>query len=397
MVIGVSLGLLLLQGPVSDSLRLGDALEFARGHRGVTELARAAVEESRAGIRLARALPNPTAAYGYAESPPRHTVTLDQPLDWLLRRGPDVSAARAQVARSTADSVGASAALATDVRQAFFRALGAMRLRELSQVQLATADSVTRIAERRLAHGDIPAIEHDRLRMEAAQARQALSRARAAEAEAGFTLARAIGWPDNQPLPSPVGSLSDGLDQLARDRPIIEELPQLRSARADSAAAAAELRSARAGRIPLPSIQVGAQWDDPTDPRRPPLLLAGISLPLPLWNQGGAATARAEARLRKATAAALEIRLETHRQVAAALVELEEARNRALIARDSLLPGAGRLREKAVQAYAVGETGVVPLLEALRAEREIAIQSVEDLVVYQDALATWMSFAGKSE
>ena len=151
-MIAASLGLLLLQGPISDSLGLMDALGYARAHRRAVASAGALVEESRAGVRQAHALPNPMGAYGYSDSPPRHTLTVEQPLDWLLRRGPEVAAARAQVARSAADSAGAGAALAAEVRQAFFRVLGAIRTRELSAVQLATARSVVRMAARRLAH-----------------------------------------------------------------------------------------------------------------------------------------------------------------------------------------------------------------------------------------------------
>jgi hypothetical protein len=80
--------------------------------------------------------------------------------------------------------------------------------------------------------------------------------------------------------------------------------------------------------------------------------------------------------------------------VAEATTRRREAATRARIARDSLLPSATRLRERATAAYRAGETGVVPVLDALRSEREIALGAILDLLAYQDAVTEWNRLLG---
>jgi hypothetical protein len=45
----------------------------------------------------------------------------------------------------------------------------------------------------------------------------------------------------------------------------------------------------------------------------------------------------------------------------------------------------------------LGQTGVLPLLEAFRVEREIVVSAMTDLVAYQEALAEWNSLTGSTE
>lgn len=392
------LGVLLLvaaQHPAADSLRLTDAIASARARRGAVVVAGAAVDEARAGLRDARALPNPTGAYTWNTDTPRQTATVQQPLDWLFRRGPSLGAAHAEVDRAEAERAQTARALELEVRHAYYAALAATEVRRLVEAQAAVADSLVGIAERRLASGDIPEAERDRLRLERIQALQALSRARADEAAALAALAAAVAWPGGAALPPLSGTLQDGLDLTPPVAPSIDDLPAVRGAIADSTAAAARLRVAQWGRLPLPDLELGRQWDDPGAPVRD-LWVVGVSMPIPLFNRGGAAVSAERARATASTADLAEVRLAARRDVATAHAALVESRTRARLAVDSLLPGAARLRERAARAYALGETGVLPLLDALRTEREIVSGAVADLQSYQDATAMWLSLTGTS-
>ena len=392
------LGVLLLvaaQHPAADSLRLTDAIASARARRGAVVVAGAAVDEARAGLRDARALPNPTGAYTWNTDTPRQTATVQQPLDWLFRRGPSLGAAHAEVDRAEAERAQTARALELEVRHAYYAALAATEVRRLVEAQAAVADSLVGIAERRLASGDIPEAERDRLRLERIQALQALSRARADEAAALAALAAAVAWPGGAALPPLSGTLQDGLDLTPPVAPSIDDLPAVRGAIADSTAAAARLRVAQWGRLPLPDLELGRQWDDPGAPVRD-LWVVGVSMPIPLFNRGGAAVSAERARATASTADLAEVRLAARRDVATAHAALVESRTRARLAVDSLLPGAARLRERAARAYALGETGVLPLLDALRTEREIVSGAVADLQSYQDATAMWLSLTETS-
>ena len=98
-----------------------------------------------------------------------------------------------------------------------------------------------------------------------------------------------------------------------------------------------------------------------------------------------------------AAAEARERRLTTRAALATAGTRLREAEFRAGVARDSLLPAAQRLRERATQAYQAGETGILPVLEALRTEREVSATAVDDLLTFQEAVAEWNRLIGVTE
>jgi outer membrane protein TolC len=123
----------------------------------------------------------------------------------------------------------------------------------------------------------------------------------------------------------------------------------------------------------------------------------GFALPLPFWNAGGAQAALASARAERAAAETREVRLSAERAVAEARVHLEETARRARFARDSLVPAARDLRARAVAAYRAGETGVLPVLDALRGERDVVLAGVQDLIAFQEAVAEWRALLGRPE
>lgn len=389
------LAALLVQTTPGDSLRLAGALAYGARHRGTLPAAGAGVQVARAGVSDARALPNPTGAYTWSQDSPRQTATIQQPLDRLFRRSGDLRAARAAVNRADADSIGAARGLDQEIRSAFYGALAARALRGIAAAEFAVADSVARTAERRLATGDIPEAERDRLRLERVVALQGLSRAEGDESAARLELARAIGWSEAAPLPPLVGALSDDLDAPAAGMIEVDSIPTVRAAIADSVAAAGRSASAAWARLPLPDLEVGRQWDDPDFPGKD-LWIVGASLPIPLFNRGGASASAARAQLREAAVTLAEARRTARARIGTATVRLEGSRARARLAVDSLLPAASQLRTRAARAYALGQTGILPLLDGLRAEREIAAGAVNDLLAYQDALSTWLSLTGDS-
>jgi len=384
---------------LGDSLSLRDALARARTERAQVKAAGAGVAAARAGVRVAGTIPNPVASYSYTDDPPRQHASLDQSLDWLLTRGADRSAAQSQVRRALADSLRGAAELAAEVREAFYGTLAAAELERVTDEQGLVADSLVRIADRRVAAGDIAELERSQLVLEAARAAQRRSRAREAAGVAWARLARAIAWPSSTSRPALAGRLDDGLpaapladltDTTSLRSPVIE------AAVADSEAGEERARRMSLARVPLPSVVAGADWDDPGG-QRGALAVLGISLPLPLWQRGGGALAQARAEAARAAAATAEARLDVRRDLAEAATRLNEAAGRARTARDSLLPVARRIRERATVAYQAGETGLIPLLEALRAERDVTAEAVDDLLAFQEALAGWKRTLGEAE
>ncbi len=386
--------LLLLQGP-SQTLTLQQALAQAHTARGAVAAASARVDAARAALRVAGTVPNPTVSYSHSESAPRYHLLVDQSLEWLLRRGRDREAARFGIGSAEADSSLTVADQDREVRVAYYTARAAIIAESLSLAQTALSDSVVRISNVRLRAGDISLLEAEQARADAARARQTLSSVRESARVAASDLGRAVGRDPAAP-PLPVDRLDADLDNLAVQPVSLERIPTVRAAVADSGSADALARSAGIAGVPLPTLQGGAEWEDPAEPNAGALAVFGVSIPVPLWNHGSGSAAEAKARAIEAAARVREARLTAAQRVEATRIHLVESGIRARFARDSLLPAAQALRQRALHAYQAGETGILPVLDALRSERDAALTGVQDLLAFQTALADWSTLGGAS-
>jgi cobalt-zinc-cadmium efflux system outer membrane protein len=386
---------LALQG--TDTLTLPGAMRHAEQHRGTLLAAVASAAQGRAASRTVTLIPNPSLQFEHDQSSPTNKATLHQRLDWLLQRGAANEAGRALTLRGTVDSVVMRVALGRDVRIAFYASLAADRLLELAEEHADLADSVRRLADRRLEAGAISELDRSQARQEAGRAALARSRARESARVARVELARQIGWDPGDP-PHAVGQLVDDLypaSDLAAPAPPVDALPEVRRAEADSAEAAARLRLANLSRLPIPGIIVGREWGPAWSTAAGTIV--GFSMPLPLWSQGGERTATAHAQLALAIAAAREARGAADARLMQAGARLTEAAWRARYAMDSLRPAASRLRAGAVRLFEEGDTGLLAVFEAMRAERAIAEEAIAELQAFQEALAEWRAAKGEWE
>jgi cobalt-zinc-cadmium efflux system outer membrane protein len=373
-----------LQSLPQAELTLGGAWDAALHGRGVPMAARAGVAAAGGDVRLAGQIPNPGFLLSYTGDAPRGHAIFDQPMSWILTRGADQGAARAALTRALADSTAQLAELAAEVRRAFYRALGREARERLLIDQQSVADSVVGIARRRYQAGDVSQFEVDQVELDARQHSQLVAAERDEVAVALSALRSTIGW--NGPLlPALAGSLEEGLAaEIATDSAM--GIPMVLAAQADSIFGALTLLSTGRSRIPFPSLELGADWSDPADPGHTYGVI-GVILPIPIWNQGGAQIATAQARAEAAAARVTETRLAARQLVEEADIRLIGTAARARFARDSLVPAAAGLRSKALAAYRSGETGVVPVLDAIHREREVQLAAIDALMAYQDAVA----------
>ena len=388
----------LAQGtPARDSVTLDQALERARSARPRTASAAAAASRARGQGRVATNIPNPSAQFETDELAPTRKLTIVQPLAWLVRRPADADVGRALRARGVTDSVLIVADLARDVRRSFFGSLAADEQMRLLGEQASLADSLVMVAERRVSAGDISQLERDQFAQEASRARLAWWEAREEATIGRLDLARATASSVESP-PRPVGALDDGLNVAA---PVagnalaqgdVARLPALQLAITDSVAAAARLRSAQWAQLPVPSLIAGSEWGG--DVNLPRSTVLGLSVPIPLWGQERAAVAEARGAAAEEAARAAEARLTLTSQLLAAETRVRESANRARFARDSLMTEARRVRAGAVRLYEEGRTGVLPVFEALRAERDVARAMVRELLAFQQARADLSALRG---
>lgn len=389
-------------GAAEPGITLEQALARAKQQRPLAEAARGAADRGRGSGRVAAVIPNPEANLQFDQQSPTRQLTLQQPLAWLVRRGADVTLRRALTERGVADSTGLMFDLQRDVQRTFYAALAAALSDSLSRAQAAQADSVVRLADRRVQAGDIAVLERDQIAQEALRARLVSMQAREAARVNQTEFARAVAW-DEGTLPRAVGDMTDALtsgdanQSAAVTAGDVLLVPALRAAKSDSIAAAARLEAARMNRWPVPSIIAGVQWGSyngiASAPQTNPIL--GVALPLPSFSRGGEAVQAARGAAIESAARAAEVRLGTQAQVRALQIRVAERSSRARLARDSLLPQAAALRSGAVRLYEAGRTGVLPVLDALRAERDVAQILVAELLAFQEARADLAALLGR--
>jgi cobalt-zinc-cadmium efflux system outer membrane protein len=368
-------------------LHLRDALAAAL-LRNPALMADAYEIRAREAARLqARAFPNPTASLeledfagtgdfrGVRES--QTTLLLGQLVELGGKR-----AARQQIAAAEGDL----AAWDFEMRRievlaqaaaAFVDVLAAQERRRLADESLELARSVQRVAGLRLRAGlaspaeeirsqvlvDVAEVEREHTEHELATARQLLAATWAGEtprferAEGDLTSLPAV--PPEEVLAARLAS-SPGMTRWQA------ELSRREALRA----------RARGERVPDPTFTLGPRYHAGPDDAA---LVAGVQLPLPLWNRNRAAIDEAELELSRSAAAARGARVRAVTELATARVALHASAEEAMLLRTRVLPGVERALEIVRRGYESGRFAQVEVLDAERARIEAREQYVRAL------------------
>ena len=278
-----------------------------------------------------------------------YTRHISQSFTELLLLPARTQMAKAEFAR-TQQQIGAAVLdLAVDVEVAWYRAVAALQAQAMREAIANAAQLSAELAQRFHAAGNLPRLELLMEQAAATQARIEARRAGADVAEARAELAALLGLRSHMPwslparLPGPVSGTLDGqaLVQFAHEQ------------RLDYAAAQAELamredalKLARNWRW-LGEIELGVERETETDGARFRGLEA--SLELPIFQQGQAAIARAEAERDAAAARLSELELAIDNQVDLALERLQmqsdvagQYQSRLLPQREGIVDGTQR-------------------------------------------------------
>jgi outer membrane protein, heavy metal efflux system len=228
--------------------------------------------------------------------------------------------------------------LAVDVETAWYGAVAAGQVQAMRAAVAKAASLSAQLAQRFQAAGNLPQLE---LLMEQAAATQAGIEARRAWAQAAqarvhlaglLGLRASAGWalPDLLPAPLPGSLRIDALLPLAREQRL-----DLQALKAELAMREAALKLARHWRW-LGEVELGVERETETDGTRFRGLEA--SLELPIFQQGQAAIARAEAERDAAAARLSELELAVDNQLGLALDRVNGEREITEQYRQLLLP-----------------------------------------------------------
>lgn len=371
----------------AEPLTFAEALRLAVATSPDVAAAEKAVEAARAGIAVARQVPNPDLTVERAKETPHDAATLAFPLETGGKRSRRVALAEASTRLAEAELQRVTLAARQGVRRTYFALAGAERQAAVREQQARSAARIRDAAQARFETGDRPRLDVVQAALALAQAEVDVDAARGAAAGARASLAVLVGRPANAPL-----ALGDGLE----GQPPLPPAQALTSIALGSSAELVRLQQqveeqtakvelARAARVPDLTLAPTVTHDSP-----PEFLWgwrAAVTLAVPLFHNHGAEVDVERRTLEQRQAELDGARRRLEGELARALAVAESAQRVALVYRDQILPQTEEVERMAEDSYRSGQTGLEVLLQALSATRETRAKAIQAGLDYQAALA----------
>jgi cobalt-zinc-cadmium efflux system outer membrane protein len=310
------------------------------------------------------------------------TAGLALPIELGGKRSARIAVADAQSrrARVEAEILAADAALA--VRQAYIEAVSADRRLAVMRDQAAIAAEASRAARVRVTGGAASPIDQQRAEVLRINAQTALDRARRLTETARANLARLIGQPVDGPLDAA------WFDHIPGAGPVLplaaDGTLALAAATADARTADAQVRLARAQRLPDVTLSASGRRLAATNDVA---AVFGVSVPFPLFDNGAAAVGQARAQHAQAEALRRMALRDAERAIAEARAALANAAESARAAGGPLLAAALEAARIARLGYAQGKFGQLELLQAEHMLAQTRADATDALAAYHDAQA----------
>ncbi len=277
-----------------------------------------------------------------------------------------------EVDQTTLDLLSERYSVVGSVRASFYQALAITERAEILNELVKLADEAvssgkTLLENKRIARLDLLQLEVQREQL------QAEARAVARELPAAYTRLAATAGDSNLPVDSVTGSLN-GLPayDLEQTRAVVlVSHPNVRSAKVNVERAQAAIRRAQAEPIPNVTLYGGfvRQYENRSYDG-----MAGISMPVPLWdrNQGNIRAAQAE--LGMAVQNVAQVENELALRVAVLFQTYSAARERAEQYQREILPRAEETYKLSLEAFKGGQFEYLRVIQAQRAIAEAKLE-----------------------
>lgn len=310
------------------------------------------------------------------------TIELSQPIELGGKRGLRREAAGIQRDLAVNEQSRSRADVLATARQRYIKVLAAQHQLTLAREQAELAGKSLTAAEERIKAGKSPEIDRLRLQGEFNLAKLAAEQAERTVKTVKQTLAAS--WnattPDFDQVAGDLATLPE-LPELTEIETTLHQTPATISRRLATALNTVGLAQAKAARIPDPSLTVGWRKFEESNESA---LLFGLSMPLPLFNQGQDGVAAAGSRLNSAQAREQSARNELLAQLHGAWQALADARAEAAAFNNHIVPGTTEAFTAAEFGYQAGKFGLIELLDAQRAlfearQRQLDAQSAAHL------------------
>ena len=378
-------------GQAPQPLTLREAVDSAVARGTRVALARADSATARAGLTAAREWPNPTLSFQYTRDTPHYHGFVEFPIDYPWLRSARIHSASLANRSAGYRFAFERAAARFDAETTYVRAQVAQEHARLSHLNGVYADSLLRLAHVRREAGDASELDVELATVTAGQAANAAAADSLAAVGAVLDLQALLGMPSDQVLVVLADSLTLVAPAANTDTAAGRTL-QVAAAEETLASERSALSVAKRAAFATPSISLGVEGGDPTQPY--PLPAATVVFPFPLFNQNGGQVATEAANVSRAQVELARARRESAAAIAAATRELNAALLRAKRDR-GLWESANRVAAMSLTAFAEGAQALPSVLEARKSARDALVQYVDDVGAAAAAAAAVRLFTSR--
>jgi len=361
--------------------------------------------DSAKGLEVtARLFPNPVFSVDATTSTTRSinrtgsvTGRVDQLFELAGKRAYRLESARYATQSAEAAFSDAVRTLGFSVREAFYKVLQARRKLELAKESSSFFNEVVNINTIRFKKGVIAEADLIKLRVQAVDFQNQVITATQDLFAAQNTLKALIGVRPTVDLVLK-GELEYKDATLLLEALKAEALanrPDLIAKERTLAQRGAEMKLARAFRVPDVTIGLDKNIQGAEGPNSPNQIGAGLSVPLPLFNRNQGGILQAEAAIKTAEADRNKSRLQVELEVENAYRDFIQKQMLVQAYRGGVLEDARASREIAKKAYERGGTSILDVLDAFRTFNSTMQNYLEALLGYQRSLLEINSAVGR--
>ncbi len=354
-----------------------DAVAVALQGNPALRRALAVIVERRARYVQEGLPPNPTVGFGIGiavdglSGAPMMVQGL-QMLSWLWKNPHRVAAAEAELRGAVYDAAFECVGAMMRTRIQLAGVLAAQELLEYDRQYVEITGRTMQLVEAQVEAGELPALELDRAQLEHQQAIEALIASEYAVQNSKLELLGTMGRPTGSTDWIAVGALPPawsipGDEQALLDLAAWGRL-DVASARETILALQAELGLAETRRFP----EIGVRVEYRRNASDRESIVPGMSITIPVFDNGDPAVAIQSARIEAATMTLLETLESAQRDVLTGFTRYRDARDRAAIVRTEQLNHAIAAQERSDAAYREGVVDLNTLLMTQR--RRIAVE-----------------------
>lgn len=367
--------------PSTPSYSLADIVALAVEHSPTLAGAEGVVKQSHGQQIAAGAYPNPSvsgsAGRGAIRDPStgvritKRTVTVEQPLEWQGKRQARQEAANAGVAGASAALEETRLTLLADVKVAFYSLLFAQRDAELAAQNVTSVEEVLRTVKARVAAGEATSFDTMKAGVEVQKAQKDVARAQnallVAKTRLNTLTAGALGKQFS--IQGDFQSPKQGLDLDRLTANAFEQHPSLRRLTKLAEQAEHTVRFERESRVPNISVH-GSYHREAGDES----VVAGLSVPLPLWYRRQGEIETALGTKHRAEAERLRAQNELEQAITQHAQEARTAQDQLHVFETGLLKQAEQTLTVARISFRQGAASLLDVLDAQRVYRQTLLE-----------------------